>query len=198
MREESLREWLLATYKVPSEPTRFRTYIWRQMKALGCLHLQQALWVLPKVDGTEGRFRKLAAAIEGFGGEVSILTTRSPDAQWEARVIDGFNAARDKEYAAIVKSEERFEDALRRQAGKMEFPFGKIRGFEADWGTLERWMAKVRNRDFFGAPGRRRAEDRLAAGARLLDAVTGKIYAHSGAQEPAGTVETERWAKDER
>ncbi len=177
MLEESLREWLLVTYKVPSEPTRFRTYVWRQMTALGCLHLQQALWVLPKAARFEEEFRKLGARIAAFGGEISILTTESPDAQWESRVIDGFNATRDKEFAAIVKYEERFEDALRREAQKRKFAFAEIRELQADWGRLDRWMAKVRARDFFGAPGRRKAEDRMAAGARLLDSVTREIRA---------------------
>lgn len=192
MLEESLREWLLATYKVPSEPTRFRTYVWRQMTALGCLRLQQTLWVLPKAAGLEEEFRKLAARIEAFGGELSILTTESPDAQWESRVIDGFNTMRDKEFAAIEKHEERFEDALRRQARKMKFPFAEIRGLQADWGRLERWMAKVRARDFFRAPGRRGAEDRMAAGARLLDAVTTEIGARGELREPAASAAIER------
>jgi len=78
MNERSLRRWLMLTYRVPSEPTRFRTYIWRQVKALGCLHLQQAVWLLPETPDLDSEFRKLVSKIEEFGGEASLLSTVSP------------------------------------------------------------------------------------------------------------------------
>jgi hypothetical protein len=192
MTEWTPRQWLLLTYKVPSEPTRFRTYIWRQVKALGCFHLQQTVWVLPKAPDLEAEFQKLAAKIEEFGGEVSLLTTKSPGAEWEARVIAGFNGIRDEEYAEIAENEERFEDEIHRETRKRKFTFAELEDLEADWEKLQRWMVKVQGRDFFNAHGRHEAEARLAEGAKLLEAFTRDVYVHEGVEGPTGTEEVRK------
>jgi len=189
MNERSLRRWLMLTYRVPSEPTRFRTYIWRQVKALGCLHLQQAVWLLPETPDLDSEFRKLVSKIEEFGGEASLLTTVSPDPEWETRVIAGFNAIRDEEYAEIVENEERFEDEVRRETRKEKFSFAEMEDLEADLEKLKQWRAKVRKRDFFRAPGGKEADARLAEGERLLEEFTRKVYAREGMDEPVSGKE---------
>lgn len=182
--ERSLRQWLMLTYRVPPEPTRFRTYIWRQVKAFGCLHLQQAVWLLPDTPGLNSEFRKLVSKIEEFGGEASLLTTVSPDSEWETKVIAGFNAIRDEEYAEIEENGERFEDEVNRETRKEKFTFAELEDLEADWEKLKRWKAKVQERDFFDAPGRQEAEARLAEGAKLLEGFTRKVYEREGMEGP--------------
>ncbi len=189
MAERSPLAWLILTYKVPSEPTRFRTYLWRQVKALGCLHLQQAAWLLPNTPVLEAELKKLVSRVEEFGGEASLLAVSSPDAEWEARVIDGFNAIRDEEYAEIAENEERFEDEVRRETRKRKFTFAELEDLEADQEKLKKWMAKVEERDFFRAPGRMEAEKRLSEGAKSLERFTRKVYAREGMEAPTGTKE---------
>jgi len=184
MSEHTARQWLLLTYKVPPEPTRFRTYVWRHMKTLGCLNLQQTVWLLPKTPDHEAEFQKLAAKIEEFGGEANLLTTTSPDADWEDRIIAGFNAIRNEEYREIAENEERFEDEIRRETRKQKFTFAELEDMEADREKIYRGMAKVQARDFFGAPGRLEAEARLAEGTKLLEEFSRKVYAHEGVEEP--------------
>ncbi len=187
MSQHTARQWLLLTYKVPSEPTRFRTYLWRQMRKLGCLNLQKMVCLLPKTPDHEAEFQKLAAKIEEFGGEANLLTTTSPDADWEDRIISGFNAIRNEEYAEIAENEERFEDEIRRETRKQKFTFAELEDMEADREKMIRGMAKVRARDFFGAPGRLEAEARLAEGTKFLEEFSQKVYAHEGVEEPVGT-----------
>ncbi|MBE0603425.1 MAG: chromate resistance protein ChrB [Deltaproteobacteria bacterium] len=174
----------MLTYRVPPEPTRFRTYIWRQVKAFGCLHLQQAVWLLPDTPGLNSEFRKLVSKIEEFGGEASLLTTVSPDSEWETKVIAGFNAIRDEEYAEIEENGERFEDEVNRETRKEKFTFAELEDLEADWEKLKRWKAKVQERDFFDAPGRQEAEARVAEGAKLLEGFTRKVYEREGMEGP--------------
>ncbi len=187
MRKQTSRKWLLLIYKVPPEPTRFRTYVWRKMKTLGCFALQQTVWLLPKTPDHEAEFQTLAAKIEEFGGESSLLTTTSPSPKWENRIITGFNAARDEEYGEVAENEERFEDEIRREIRKKKFTFAELEDMEADREKIAQGMAKVIARDFFGAPARRKAEARLAEGTKLLEKFSRMVYAHEGVEEPAGT-----------
>ncbi len=177
------REWLLLVYRVPAEPSRMRTYVWRQVRALGALYLQQAVWLLPKTERLEAELQELAAKVEGFGGEASVLATTSPSPAWEERVIAGFNQARAEEYAEVVEDEERFEDEIRRETRKEKFTFAELEDTEANWEKLRRWFERVRERDFFGAPGRGEAEARLQAGERLLEEFTRRVYQRQGVEK---------------
>jgi hypothetical protein len=192
MEEQDLRQWLLLAYKVPQEPTRIRTYVWRQVKTLGCLHLQQAVWLLPKTAQTEADLQKLSARIEEMGGEASLLSTTSQNPAWEERTIAGFNRARDEEYAEVVENEERFEDEIRRETRKEKFSFAEMEDIEADWEKLKKWHERVVARDFFGAPGREEAEARLVEGERMLEEFTRRVYEHEGVQESGEGVRTDK------
>ena len=186
---ESPRQWLLLTYRVPSEPTRFRAYVWRQVKSLGCLYLQQAVCLLPFRPDLEAQLQQLVSKIEEFGGEAALLISTSRDADWEAKVVAGLNAIRDEEYAEIAENEERFEDEVRRETRKKKFTFAELEDLEADWEKIGRWMEKVRERDFFGAPGRQEAEARLIKGKELLEEFTRRVYAKQGVEGSTGTEE---------
>ena len=39
--------WLLLIYRVPSEPTRLRAAVWRRLKSLGAIYLQNSAAALP-------------------------------------------------------------------------------------------------------------------------------------------------------
>ncbi len=183
---DQLRQWLFLVYRIPAEPSRMRTYAWRQVKALGALYLQQAGWLLPKTERFERALQDLVAKIEEFGGEASLFGTISPGAAWEEKVMRSFNQARDEEYAEIVENEERFEDEIHRETRKEKFTFAELEEAEAEWERLKRWYDRVRERDFFDDPGRQEADARLEAGESLLDEFTRRVYERQGVGETSG------------
>lgn len=187
MTNETARQWLLLIYKVPQDPTRFRTYLWRQMRTLGALSLQQMVCLLPKTPDLESEFMRLAYKIEEFGGEANLLEITSPSKEWEDRIIAGFNATLDEEYAEIAENEERFQDEIRRETRKKKFTFTELEDMEADREKISREMAKVQARDFFGAPGRLIAEAQMAESRKLFEEFSRKVYAQEGVEEPVGT-----------
>ncbi len=101
-------------------------------------------------------------------------------AAWEDELVARFNAARDAEYDEIVDSVERFEDEIRRETRKKRFRFAELEESETDWEKLQRWFARLTERDFFGAPGRAGAEEALARGRTLLDEFTQEVYRQEG------------------
>ena len=99
-----MRTWILLSYKIPREPAASRVYVWRKLKRLGALSIQDAVWVLPGTPQTAEHFRWLAAEILELKGEASL---------WESRqLLDGQDerlAARFEEqvrpmYATILKA----------------------------------------------------------------------------------------------
>ena len=61
--------WLLFLYKVPHEPSTRRVYVWRKLKRLGAVMLQDAAWALPMVLTNLEQLQKLSGEVEDLGGE---------------------------------------------------------------------------------------------------------------------------------
>ncbi len=71
-----MRKWLLLTYKIPREPTSSRVYIWRNLKKLAAVAIQDAIWILPKTAKTQEHLQRLATEITELGGEAILWETQ--------------------------------------------------------------------------------------------------------------------------
>jgi hypothetical protein len=182
--DDTARQWLLLIYKVPQDPTRFRTYLWRQMRMLGALSLQQMVCLLPKASDHESEMQRLVAKIEEFHGEAHLLTFNSPSKEWEDGIITRFNARVNEDYAEVVENEERFQDEIHRETRKEKFTFTELEDMEDDREKINRGMAKVQARDFFAADGRSEADAQMAESAKLFKEFSRKVYAREGVEEP--------------
>lgn len=178
--EQQTRRWLLFIYRVPQDPPGRRAYVWRQLRGLGAVYLQQAATILPARPALYEALGVLAARVKEYGGEVSLLETCSPDGEWEHETVARFNAARDEEYAELVEGIERFEDEIARETRKRKFTFAELEDIEADWEKLERWRKRVEARDFFGASGTAELAVAVSRGRAALDAFTAAVVQHEG------------------
>jgi hypothetical protein len=75
-----LPRWFLLVYRGPRDPTSSRVYVWRKLKKLGAVALQDAVWLLPANPQTREQFQWLTAEITELGGEVTL---------WESSLILG-------------------------------------------------------------------------------------------------------------
>jgi hypothetical protein len=179
-RPSEARRWLLLVYRIKAESSGRRTYVWRQLRQLGAVYLQQAVAVLPDRPDLRAELDRLGQRIRSTGGEASMLETTSPSRDWEQELVARFNAARDAEYEEILDSVESFEDEIRRETRRRRFRFAELEEGDADWDKLQRWFARLAERDFFGAAGRAGAEAALARGRELLDEFTKEVYRAEG------------------
>lgn len=179
-RPDVSRRWLLLIYRIRAESSGRRTYVWRQLRQLGAVYLQQAAAVLPDRPGLRAELDRLGQRIRSTGGEASLLETVSPSRAWEEDLVGRFNAGRDAEYEEVIDSVERFEDEIRRETRKKRFRFAELEESETDWEKLQRWYARLLERDFFGAPRRVAAEDALAHARTLLEGFTQEVYRIEG------------------
>jgi hypothetical protein len=182
------QRWLLLIYRISSGSSSRRTYVWRQLRTLGAVYLQQAVAVLPDDPELRVGLDRLGQRIRSTGGEASILETVSPSEAWEAELIARFNATRDEEYAEVVENLVRFEDEIRRETRMKRFLFPELEEGEAEWAKLRRWLARVVDRDFFHAGGRSAAQEALARGQRLLDTFVHEVYRAEGLDEDTSTA----------
>ena len=66
-------KWLLLNYKVPAEPASKRVALWRRLKGMGAVYLQNGVCLLPKTDDHVRRLKMLENDITEMGGDAVIL-----------------------------------------------------------------------------------------------------------------------------
>ena len=108
MLEREAVRWLQLTYKVPSEPSQKRVWVWRRLQSLGAFALQNSVYLLPFSEEVEKHFRQLAHEIHEMGGEASIFSVVALDVADERRIMQMLIEARDTEYNTVVKVCARF------------------------------------------------------------------------------------------
>jgi hypothetical protein len=167
--------WLLLIYRVPPEPTRLRSTVWRRIKSLGAIYLQNSVAALPASVASERALRKLRREILDMSGTAVLLSASV--LQGEAEVRGAFQAARDDEYAEIV---DKCEDFLRQVAKEYDaehFTYAELEENEVDLVKLKNWFAKVAERDAFGASGRTAAEQAIETCEQSLEAYAARVFA---------------------
>ena len=108
MLEREPMRWLQLTYKVPSEPSQKRVWVWRRLQNLGAFALQNSVYLLPFSEEVEKHFRQLAHEIHEMGGEASIFSVIALDVADERRIMQMLIEARNTEYNTVVKVCARF------------------------------------------------------------------------------------------
>ncbi len=71
------RQWLMLHYQLDREPSAPRVSVWRKLKKLGAVLVEDALWVLPENDRNREHFRWLAAEVLEHDGKASVWVASS-------------------------------------------------------------------------------------------------------------------------
>lgn len=103
MAEREAMRWLQLTYKVPSEPSQKRVWVWRRLQNLGAYALQNSVYLLPFTEDVEKHFRQLMHEIRDMGGDASIFSVVALDVADEQRILSTIVEARNSEYATVVQ-----------------------------------------------------------------------------------------------
>ena len=167
--------WLLLIYRVPSEPSRLRAAVWRRIKSLGAIYLQNSAAALPASVGAERALRKLRSEILDMGGTAVLMTCTV--LAGAAEVMSAFQAARNDEYEEIVDRCEDFLAQVKKEHVAEHFTYAELEENEVDLVKLQNWFARVRDRDVFGAEGRQAAEKWLADCEQALEGYAARVYA---------------------
>ena len=159
--------WVLLIYRLPREPSRHRVAVWRKLRDLGALYLQDGVAALPEDAVTREQMEWLQLRVREAGGEATLWEGRPGTVAEEAELVETFRSSREKAYRAIIAEAER----LRRKAqmgGSVLEQLAKLeRGFRAE-----------RRRDYFRSQLRLQAAEALKAAreaARVSEGSTGAL-----------------------
>ncbi|HEX7648095.1 MAG TPA: Chromate resistance protein ChrB [Noviherbaspirillum sp.] len=172
----SIQNWLLLTYKVPPEPAKKRVALWRRLKGMGAVYLQNGVCLLPKSDDHVRHLKMLENDISEMKGESLILETVALDRTQEDKVVARFKADRDEEYKEFLDKCDDFDGEIAKEIAANHFTYAELEENDVDLKKLQNWLEKIRKLDFYGAPLAVEAEQRLQACEALLDDYAQRVF----------------------
>jgi hypothetical protein len=161
--------WLLVTASSAGATDSLRVAIWRKLRSLGALYLQQSISVLPARPDVEREVRRLVDRVRANGGTARVLRITFEDADEEAQLVAELQAARDDEYAEVLERVPAFLDELHDERERDRATYEEVEESEADLERFRAWLTKIDRRDYFGAPRRAEAHAAVERCARALE-----------------------------
>ncbi|SFT04829.1 MULTISPECIES: Chromate resistance protein ChrB [Saccharopolyspora] len=173
-RENTPPGWLLLIYRVPREPTRLRASVWRRLKTIGAVYLQNSVAVLPESTSHERALRSLRKDIGELGGTAQLMRCEVLGGMGE--VVATYNAKRNEEYQEIIDRCHGFQAEIDKETAAEKFTYAELEENDEDLTKLRGWFDKVRLRDSLGADRRTAAEEALQACVAALDVFADQVY----------------------
>src|SRR5438132_2282074 len=178
--------WLVLVYRVPSEPASKRVAIWRDLKRLGALYLQQCVCLVPRTEELTAALDRVQSKIVDDGGEALCMEIPQLCPADETKIVDAFRNLRDKEYDELIEEcETKFVKEIEFERFRQNYTFEEAEEIEQDLEKIRRWFDRVRERDWFKADRRDEVETWLARCQGLLARFEEEVYRRSGSDNPA-------------
>jgi hypothetical protein len=158
------RDWLLITVAAPGgKSSTLRVYAWRNLRSLGAHYLQQSVCLLPATAKTRRAATRVVARLRAEGGQGEVLRISLSDARQEDAIIDAFQRERTDEYREVTERTREFHAELAMERTRGRAMYTELEESDADLARHQKWLAAIKARDYFQAPGAAEAEAAVAA-----------------------------------
>lgn len=177
-------KWLFFSYSLPTEPSKARVYIWRQLRKLGAVNYQ-SVWAIPHSSERLKELKKLIEDIEKYSGSGLLITGNILLKEQEESIIKAFIDSRNEEYQEIIEKCEDFFKEIESEINRQNFIFAEVEENEEELDKLKQWLKKVEKRDVIKPPLRKTAMDKVKMCEKIFDDFARRVYEHSQAKSKA-------------
>ncbi|MFF4361615.1 Chromate resistance protein ChrB [Streptomyces sp. NPDC001604] len=164
------KRWLLVSVTTAGAAPSLRMQVWRKLKGLGALYLQQSVCLLPNRPAVATAVAELGERVRSDGGRMRVVHVEIAEEPERDAVAEEMSAAIDQEYAEVLERLPSFFAELEMEAGRGRAVFAEVEESEADLERFRSWVAKIEARDYFGAPQGDRVRGELKRAAEALAA----------------------------
>jgi len=168
-------QWRVLTFRLPAEPSRHRVAVWRELRRLGAVALQQGTWAVPDGEPFDTGFGQVLASINAAGGQPVVLTIADDEAN-ASQLEALFTEQREAEWAEFLADCGKYEKELADEVAKGKLTLAELDEEEQSLDRLRRWYRTIKARDLFGAPSAATADRRLKDCAEALEDFADQVY----------------------
>jgi hypothetical protein len=183
------QRWLLVTTSTASAPASLRVQVWRKLRSLGALYLQQSVCLLPDRPEVTRAVRRLLDRVRRDGGEGRLLHLRLPESAEQAAIIEAFRSERAIEYAEVLERVPALLEELATERARGRTTYAELEESEADLERFRSWLSKIAARDYFGAHNAADAHAAVERCAAELAAFEQEALATEAPEAPAAAPE---------
>jgi hypothetical protein len=169
-------DWILFIYSLPSQPSRKRAYVWRELKKLGAVNLHHGVAIVPRRPDLEERMVVMSQRVEDEGGSADLIFSPQFADRRAEDLIQGFQEERAAEYRELYHACARFLRDVLEDVDADEFGFPGVSNLESELVRLKRWDEQIRARDYFNAPGSDRVQEMLEKCERAFERFVGTAH----------------------
>lgn len=153
--------WLLISVSTAGAPGTLRVQVWRKLRSLGALYLQQSVCLLPARPEVVREVGRLVDRIRHQGGTARVVRIRITDPAERAGIVAEINNGRDAEYNELLERLPSFTSELATERARGRASYLEVEENEADLHRFRTWLAKISSRDYFNAPRAQTAQQAL-------------------------------------
>jgi hypothetical protein len=169
--------WVVLLVRLPSEPSRHRVAVWRELRRIGALSLGQGTWAVPDVPAFTDGIRRAVELAERGDGEVVLLDAIGRGPGDADRLASLFSDARRAEWDEFVADCAKFDAEIDKELAANKLTLAELEEEEQSLERLRRWYRELKTRDVFGTPPAAEAEQRLKSCVERLEDYTNQVFA---------------------
>lgn len=167
--------WRVLTYRLEAEASRHRVGIWRELRKVGAISLQNGTWAIPSGDAFDAALDRALVLIDRANGKALCFGVL-PDEATAIALEDLYVAEREEEWGEFVSECAKFDAEIASEVTKEKFTLAELDEEEQNLDRLRRWFREIRGRDLLGAPSADLAEQRLKQCSEILDGFANQVY----------------------
>jgi vacuolar-type H+-ATPase subunit I/STV1 len=171
--------WIVLIYRLPSNDSRARVAVWREVRRSGALHVQQSVVAVPDSDAFADAVDGLHQVLGEVGGQVTSLRAEPLVAGDDRRLLEAWNDARDDEYGELAGQCAKFLAEIDHEFEIAKFTLAELDEEEAELDKLQRCHERIQRLDIHAAPGGAAAVSALREAEAALARYSTAVFEHT-------------------
>ena len=171
-------KWIFFSYSLPTEPSKARVHVWRQLKKLGAVSYQ-TVWVIPYSNDRLNDLKKLTEDIKSYKGGSLLISGKVLNENQEEQINKVFTESRNEEYHEFIEKCEDFFKEIASEIERKNFIFAEIEENEEELEKLKYWLKKIEKRDIIRPPLHKEAVKKIKTCEKRFEEFARRVYDHN-------------------
>jgi len=171
-------KWIFFSYSLPTEPSKARVHVWRQLRKLGAVNYQ-TVWVVPYSNERISGLKKLTEDIKSYNGGSLLISGKVLDENQEQGIYKAFTESRNQEYHEIIEKCEDFFKEIAFEIERKNFIFAEVEENEEELEKLQHWFRKIEKRDIIRPTLHKEAVKKIKMCEKLFEDFARRVYDHN-------------------
>jgi hypothetical protein len=148
---EKPSSWLVICYNAPSNPSKLKVRLWRDLKRIGAHYPQMSVCIVP--DNRENR-KSLNGIQRGIAKDLRLVMLQSKGVteKDQQQLLQIFRIDRDRQYDEILEECQEFIDEIKLNIDNKKTFQEEVEEMEEVLDGLKRWLEKVKSIDWVDKP----------------------------------------------